>query len=748
MLKNKRWSFLILVLTIFTLLAGTLTTEAAGGKLTDIEGHWAQQAISEMYASEIISGFPGGLFQPDDSVTKLQVVATLIRVLGLEEQAKEKEDDDVDYQLPPLNWGRGYLIMGVQEGMLDKDYLIQLGPAEPATRAEVAALVYHALKLNEDNSNLTFADSDQIPQTYRSCVAAMVKNKLMQGLPGNVFKPNDQINRGQMAVLLSRILENNFGGSEIQSRRYSGTISSVLSLDQSRWLVSINSGVNKITDPECEVFLDGNASSIADLKVDDKIKFVLNRSDQIAFINAARTNTEASGTNTNTETNATATSYKGKVASQLQIGEEYWLGITCSDGTQVTRPVTGGVKVNDSGSQKEVSSLSKGDYVEIKVSGDKIIEINSLTLSTIVGTVTSVRTSGLTLRSDSGTNTDIDVPDNVTVVRDNSTMTYNDVKVDNRIEVTVLDNKAQRIDILSAPNLEGVISELNTTGNYVITIRDDNGYTRDYVVVSDAEVMQNGSRISYDNLRVGDQVRLELNSKNRVTYIEIVGSESNKLTGDIRELDTAGTLGITIRNDDGDTLDYVVESDVEVVRDGSHIKFNVLSIGDRVKLELNSVNRVDYIEVVDEYNSTVNGKIADLITGSSPFIIIEKNDGSKSRYYLADNVTIDRDGESLHLRDMVIGSEVEAQIGNGKAKNIEIINDEDITVSGTVTYVSTSSKKITIKQLSGNEFSYYLRDGASLIDNSSHNISLYDVDEGWDVQLVLVGGKVSRLTQE
>ncbi|OPX90795.1 MAG: hypothetical protein A4E52_00719 [Pelotomaculum sp. PtaB.Bin013] len=97
---------------------------------------------------------------------------------------------------------------------------------------------------------------------------------------------------------------------------------------------------------------------------------------------------------------------------------------------------------------------------------------------------------------------------------------------------------------------------------------------------------------------------------------------------------------------------------------------------------------------------------------------------------------------------MVIGSEVEAQIGNGKAKNIEIINDEDITVSGTVTYVSTSSKKITIKQLSGNEFSYYLRDGASLIDNSSHNISLYDVDEGWDVQLVLVGGKVSRLTQE
>jgi len=744
LLRDKRRGLLILVLAAVLLTAGALTSEAASGKLVDIEGHWAQQAISEMYAGEIISGYPGGLFQPYKSVTRLEAVAMLIRVLGLEEQAKEKEGAVVDYQVPAVYWGRGYLIMGVQLGMLDKDYLTQLGPAEPATRAEVAVLVYHALKLSEDESALTFDDAGDIPQAYRDYVAAVVKSGLMQGLPGNVFKPNDEINRGQMAVLLSRILELNYGGSEIQARRYSGTITDILSLDQSGWEVSIDNSVRKNTAPECEVFLDGKTAHLADLQVNDKINLILNKNEQIVFINATR----SAETNPSTivEINDTA-SYKGKVESVLAVGTEYWLGITCSDGTKITRPVNGGVKVNESGSQKEVSSLSKGDYVEIKVAGEAIVRIDTLIPETVKGTVTSVRSSELTVRDDHGSKTDIEVPDSVVVVKDNYVITYADVKEDYRVEVTMLDDTALRIDILSAPNVEGVIRELNDNGIDVITIRDDNGYNQDYVL-EDAEVIQDGSRINFSSLREGDRVRLELNSKNRVVYIEIVGSESYKLTGEIRELDTTGTFGITIRNDDRDTLDYVVESDVEVLQDGSHIDFDELSIGDWVKLELNSKDHVDYIEVVDEDESTVSGEVADLITGDSPKIIIKKSGGDKKRYNIADSVAIEKDDESLRLRDIVIGSEVKVRVGSGKVKKIEVVDDEDITVSGTVTKVSTSSKKITIEQVSGNEFSYYLSSGAVLKDSSNRSIDLYDVEEDWEVELKLAGGKISRLTQE
>jgi len=466
---------------------------------------------------------------------------------------------------------------------------------------------------------------------------------------------------------------------------------------------------------------------------------VLNKNGRVVFISAM---------SEDTETGATAAIYKGRVDSIIQIGGEYWVGITDFDGTQITRPAASGIGVNDSGSQKDISSLNKGDYVEVKVSDNKIIEINSLVPGTVQGTVTSVRPAAITVHSDSGTDVDLEVPDSVVVVKNNSTMAYNDVKEGNRVEITVVDNKSVRINILSSPSLEGVIKELDTTGTYVITIRDDSGDTRDYVVVSDAEVMQDGSRIYFDNLRVGDRVRLELNSRNRVVYIELVGSESSKLTGEIVDLDTTGTWGITIRNDDGDTLDYVVLSDVEVIQDGSHINFDDLCKGERVKLELSSRNRVDYIEVIDENYSTISGKVADLSTGSSRWIKIEKSDGSKKRYYMADSVVIKRDGESIRQRDIVIGSEVEIQVGSGIVKKITVINDEDISVSGTVTYVSTSNKKITIQQVSGNEFSYYLADGARLRDGSNRSISLYDIEEGCDVQLELDGGKIIWLTKE
>jgi len=313
--KNKRWVPLILALAVVLTLSAALTSEAVESKLVDIgEAPWARQAIAEMTASEIISGYPGGLFKPYESATRLQVVAMLIRVLGLEDQAKALATTDVDYKMPSdlAAWGRGYLIMGVERGMLDKDHLDQLGPNAPATRAQVAALTSLALKLSLGGSTLTFADTDQIPQDYRDYVSAVVKNKIMQGLPGNVFKPNDEINRAQMAVLLSKLVENNFAGDGIKARRAVGTLSTISPVDSSRWLLSLNNGTNKILASDSEVFLDGKSAGPADLKSGDKVKWVLNKNDQVIFVSAARGNSSPT-------TTTSATTYRGKIDSLLQV---------------------------------------------------------------------------------------------------------------------------------------------------------------------------------------------------------------------------------------------------------------------------------------------------------------------------------------------------------------------------------------------------------------------------------------------
>lgn len=744
--KNKGRRVLIFALSALFLLSGIFSTGAvAAGKLADIQGHWAQQAIAEMYHSGIIAGYPEGVFLPNNSVTKLESVALLIRMLGLEKQALAMENTSVDYAIPPLKWGRGYLLMGVQEGMLDKDYLLQLGPGEPATRAEVAVLVYHAFNFSEeDESYLTFNDTAQIPQAYRSCVAAVVKSGLMQGLPGNVFEPNDEINRGQMAVLLSRVLEYNYGGAAVLANRYTGTITELLALEQSGWLVSISGSVSKSTAAGCEVFLDGKVAGPDDLKVADRVKLLVNESEQIVFIEATRT---GSGTITDPSLGADNT-YKGKVESILQVGDSYWLGITALDGNQVTRSVASGVVVDKTDRQDEISSLSRGDYVEVKVQGDKIVEINTLSLTTLKGTVSTIRSSSLTVYDENYSETTLNPFVDVVVVKDTTTVSWDDIKENNRVELKLLDKTVLRVDILRAPNVEGTIKELSTSGSYIITIRDSSGYTRDYVAAADLEVRHDGVRINFTSLREGDQVQLELNSNNRVVYIEVVDADSNKLVGDIRYLYTTGTWGINITADDGERYYYTVDSDVEVRRNSRSIYFDELRDGERVKMEMNSRQQIVYIEVVANDSDTVEGEIIDLITGSSRVVVLERSNGSSTRYYIASDAEYKRDGVSLRLRDIVIGSEVELEIEDGEVSMIDVIDDEDITVPGTVTYVSNSSRKITIEQLSGNEFSYSFTSDAVLKDSSNRTITLSDVEDDWEVELQLYNGRVERLTQK
>ena len=728
---TKRWVFLVLVvLTVVMTLGGALTAEA--GKFSDLqEASWAQQDIAEMNALGIINGYPEGVFRPYQNVTMMEVVAVLIRALGLEEQAKSLENASVEYKMPPnLMWGRGYLIAAVQRGMLDKDNLYQFTPGSPATRLEVALLVYYALKLSPDSSSLTFTDADQIPQDYRDRVAAVANNNIMRGLPGNLFKPYDYHNRAQMAVLLSRLVNNGLV-NPYPNRQLSGNISSV---NLSGQTITIQPGGSKSFTSDCLFYLDGKSAAASDLRSGDEVKLILDKNNQVAYVIALRQNASLR--------------YKGRVYSLYITGGEYRMVIEDFDGRSITYPVAGGVKVTRSGTVKDISSVETDEFVEIKVADGKVIEITFLETSTVRGTVSSTSSSSMTVRKSNGTKEKLDVPGNVVVEEDDSKKNYDDVEEDDLVKVEVYDGKVLKIEILSGSGLEGEIEDLDTSGAYGITIRDDDGDTYEYTVDEDVEVERDGSSIDFDELDEGERVVLEKDSDGRVVYIEVVDSSSSDLEGEIRNLDTTGTYGITIRKDNGKKVTYVVVSSVKVKRDGGTIDFDDLEKGERVRLELDSRDRVTYIRVIEDDESSISGIVTDLDTGGTPEIEIENDDGDVESYDISDDADFIKDGDDISLDDIVIGCEVEIELEDGEVARIEVTNDQDITVEGEVTYVSTSSKKIRIRQSSGSEFSYYLVSSPRLRDRSGNSIELGDVKVGWEVELELRGGKIYRLTRQ
>ena len=660
--RNTRFCSLVLVLAVLLTLAGGGALKAEGSKLVDLEeASWARQAIAEMAASGVVAGYPGAVYKPYNNVTMLEAVTMLIRMLGLEDQAKAAEEDPVDYRMPSdLYWGRGYLIMAVDLGILDGDYLYLLQPNAPATRTEVAMLAFHALEFEPESGALEFSDADQIPGKYRDGVAAVVKNGIMQGLPGNVFKPNDNINRAQMAVLMSNIVGLKYA-DPCADRRTNGVISDI---DPAGRMIKIKDHGSIFYTADCEVFKNGNYISPDELKAGDAVQLILDKSLYAVYINAREQDD--------------GQKYSGVVNSILTIDGQYWLGLVSDDGQEITRPVADGVKVDKTGGRADVSALVKGEYIEVQILNNKITAINLLASPTI---------------------------------------------------------------------LRGVINELNSRGTPGITIRDDAGKNVKCDVAGIVTVERDGYDIDFDDLEIGELVRLELNSKGLVSRIKVLESVTSQVEGEIRDLTVRGTLRITLRDDEGEDVRYIVLDDVDVVRDSRDIDFNDLDIGEWARLKLNSKDRVYYIEVIEKY-SVIEGAVNDLITdGSQKMIRIRKSSGNRMQYNLARNAEFYREGKSIDLSDIVIGAEVRIRVNDDNyVTRIEITNDQDITLAGTVIYVSEGDNKIKIEQVSGNRFTYSFVRVPLLEDKRGDKIKLRDIDDDAEVAIVLQNGKVSSLT--
>lgn len=90
------------------------------------------------------------------------------------------------------------------QGTSDKEF----SPNAPVTRAEFTAMLVRALGLTgpQANPNRSFTDVNS-GAWYASAVATAVENGLIEGFADGEFRPNEQITRQQMSVLLVRGLK-------------------------------------------------------------------------------------------------------------------------------------------------------------------------------------------------------------------------------------------------------------------------------------------------------------------------------------------------------------------------------------------------------------------------------------------------------------------------------------------------------------------------------------------------------------
>lgn len=114
---------------------------------TDIPtDYWAAATIDEAVTTGFMTGYPNNVFQPDQTVPRAQVLVTLATGLTLPEASAEVLQSYEDQSAIPA-WARAKVAAAIDAGLIDTspDTTSQLRPNEPATRAEVAAMLHSAL---------------------------------------------------------------------------------------------------------------------------------------------------------------------------------------------------------------------------------------------------------------------------------------------------------------------------------------------------------------------------------------------------------------------------------------------------------------------------------------------------------------------------------------------------------------------------------------------------------------------------
>lgn len=194
----------------FTLFAVMCKTEAAAipqpitPLLSDLGQHWAKATIELLVGQGIISGYPDGTFKPNQTITRAEFVALLVRALKLEPTGSGKIfGDTTDH------WARDTIAIAGSYGIVSGYDENTFGPNNPITREQMAVMAVKAIKLTSVSSvseEIKFIDNRQISSWAKSSVSAAVKKRIMVGYPDNSFKPQGTATRAEAASVIHNLI--------------------------------------------------------------------------------------------------------------------------------------------------------------------------------------------------------------------------------------------------------------------------------------------------------------------------------------------------------------------------------------------------------------------------------------------------------------------------------------------------------------------------------------------------------------
>ncbi len=166
---------------------------------------WASLQIIQLYEDGIVKGDENGNFNPQNTVTREEFVAMLVRALGFKASSTTSGFNDV----PADRWSSSSVIAARENGIVNGISETMFGASNNIKRCDMTVMAFNALKklgveMPEDKES-SFNDKKNIPDYALEAINVLSQAEIIKGNEGK-FLPNDFTTRAEAAVIIHRVL--------------------------------------------------------------------------------------------------------------------------------------------------------------------------------------------------------------------------------------------------------------------------------------------------------------------------------------------------------------------------------------------------------------------------------------------------------------------------------------------------------------------------------------------------------------
>lgn len=176
---------------------------------TDMQGHWANGAVSYLSRSGITNGSGSGKFAPETNITRQEFAVLLERYLapGMDYSNVTLPFADTDkIGSWALNGAKAMYALGVIQGSADRSGKLYFNPTANVSRQEVVTMLGRVLEKGYASPTLTFTDKASIQSWSAEYVSTLSAMGILTGFDDGSFRPDAPMTRAQIAAVLYKML--------------------------------------------------------------------------------------------------------------------------------------------------------------------------------------------------------------------------------------------------------------------------------------------------------------------------------------------------------------------------------------------------------------------------------------------------------------------------------------------------------------------------------------------------------------